>query len=95
MDGARNRENIFEHWKEGMNCVLNINTTWTDVNFLSYIEHGFSGIVANWYDSLNEYGKNTLRMIEIPAAMFKNLCKEIETEFIEATLDSKEKTKEW
>ena len=29
IDGAHNREEIFEHWKRGMNCVLNLNTTWT------------------------------------------------------------------
>ena len=28
IDGARNREEIFEHWKKGMNSVLNLNTTW-------------------------------------------------------------------
>ena len=63
-------------------------------NFLNYIEHSFSGTVADWYDSLSEDGKNTLRMIETPAAMFRNLCKEIETEFIRAKLDSKEKVRE-
>ena len=34
-------------------------------------------------------------MIETLAAMFKNLCKEIETEFIRAKLDSEEKDREW
>ena len=29
------------------------------------------------------------------AAMFRNLCKEIETEFIGAKLDSEEKAREW
>ena len=33
-------------------------------------------------------------MIETPAAMFKNLCKEIENEFIGAKLDSEEKARE-
>ena len=33
-------------------------------------------------------------MMEILAAMFKNLCKKIETEFIGAKLDSEEKAKE-
>ena len=51
IDGARNREEIFEHWKRGMNSVLNLNTTWTAANFLNYIEHNFSGTVADWYDS--------------------------------------------
>ena len=37
IDGARNREEIFEHWKRGMNSVLNLNTTWTASNFLNYI----------------------------------------------------------
>ena len=78
-----------------MNSVLNLNTTWTAVNFLNYIEHSFSGTVADWYDLLTEEGKNTLKMMETPAAMFKNPCKEIETEFIGAKLDSEEKTREW
>jgi len=43
IDGAQNREEIFEHWKTGMNSVLNLNTTWTAVNFLNYIEHSFLG----------------------------------------------------
>ena len=33
--------------------------------------------------------------METPVAMFKNLCKEIKTEFIEAKLDSEENAKEW
>jgi len=33
--------------------------------------------------------------METPAAMFKSLCKEIETEFIRAKLDSEEKAREW
>ena len=77
-----------------MNSVLNLNTTWTAANFLNYIEYSFSGTVTNWYDSLNEDGKNILTMMETPAAMFKNLCKEIETEFIGAKPDSEEKVKE-
>ena len=32
--------------------------------------------------------------METPAAMFKNLCEEIETEFIRAKLDSEEKARE-
>ena len=90
IDGARNKEKIFEQWKRGMNSVLNLNTTWTAVNF-----HSFSGTVADWYDSLSEDGKNTLRTMETPVAMFKSLCKEIETEFIGAKIDSKEKAREW
>ena len=60
---------IFEHWKRGVNGVLNLNTTWTAVNFLNYIEHSFSGTVADWYNSLSEDGKNTLRAMETPTAM--------------------------
>ena len=37
--------------------------------------------------------KNTLGMMETPATMFKNLCKEIETEFIGPKFDSEEKAK--
>jgi len=48
-----------------MNNVQNLSTTWTAVNFLNYIEHGFSGTVADWYDSLNE-GKHKLRIVETP-----------------------------
>jgi len=78
-----------------MNSILNLNTTWTTTNFLYYIEHSFSSTVADWYDALNEGGKNTLRMMETLAAMFKNLCKEIKTEFIGVTLDYEEKAIEW
>ena len=35
--------------------------------------------------------KNALTMMETPPSMFRNLCKEIETKFIGAKLDSKEK----
>ena len=42
IDGARNRKEIFEHWKRGMNSVLNLNTTWIAANFLNYIEHSLS-----------------------------------------------------
>jgi len=34
-------------------------------------------------------------MLETPAAMFRNLFKEIKTEFIIAKLDSEEKAREW
>ena len=77
-----------------MNIMLNLNMTWTATNFLNYIEHNFSDTIADWYDLLNKDVKNTLRMMEAPAAMFKNLCKEIEVEFIGAKLDSEEKTRE-
>jgi len=56
-----------------MNSVLNLNTTWTTTNFLNYIEYSFSGIVADWHDSLNEEGKNELRIMETTEAMFKKI----------------------
>ena len=74
-----------------MNSVLNLNTTWTAVNFLNYIAHSFSGTVADRYNSLSEDGKNTLRIMETPAAIFEKLCKEIETEFICTKLDFEER----
>ena len=77
-----------------MNSVLNLSTTWTTRNFLNYVNHSFSGIIAYQHDPLNKNGKNVLRMMETPAAIFKNLCKQIETEFIKAELASKEKTRE-
>jgi len=77
-----------------MNSILNLNTIWTAANFLDYIEHSFSGTVANWYDSLSEDGKNTLRVMKKSVAMFRNLCKEIETEFTGAKLDSEQKARE-
>ena len=70
-----------------MNSVLNLNTTLTTANFLNKIEYNFSGTVADWYDSLNKKDKNTLRIMKTPVAMFKNLCKKIEIEFIRAKLD--------
>ena len=78
-----------------MNCILNLNTTWTTANFLNYIEHSHSDTVADWYDLLSEDGKNALKVMETANAMFRNLCKEIETEFIGAKLDSEEKAREW
>ena len=39
-----------------------MNTSWTAGNFLNYIEHSFFGTIADWYDSLDEVGKNILRM---------------------------------
>ena len=74
-----------------MNSILNLNTTWIIGNFLSYIEHNFSSTVSNWYDSLDEDGKNILRIMETPAVMVKKLCKKIKTEFIGAKLNFKEK----
>ena len=74
-----------------MNRVLNLNTTWIATNFLNYIEHSFSGTAADWYDLLNELGKNELRIMETLEAMFKKLCKETEIEFIGSKLHSEEK----
>ena len=95
IDKVRNREEIFEHWKRCMNSILNSNTTQTTANFLNYIEHGFTGTVVDWYDSLTEECKNTLRLMETSDAMFKNLCGEIEIEFSGVKLDSEEKAREW
>ena len=81
--------------KGGINNVLNLNTTWTAANFLNYIEHSFFGTTADWYDLLYEHGKNTIRLMETPAAMFKNFCMEIETKFIGAKFDSEEKARAW
>jgi len=78
-----------------MNSILNLNTIWIAANFLNYIKHSFSATVADWYDSLTEDGKNTLRMMETPAIIFKNLCKQIEIEFIGAKLNSEKKAREW
>ena len=47
IDGACNWEEIFEHWKRGMNSILNLNTTWAAENFLNYIEHSFPGTVVD------------------------------------------------
>jgi len=45
--GARNRKEIFEHLKRGMNSVLNLNTMWIETNFVNYIKHSFSDTIAN------------------------------------------------
>ena len=91
-DGVRNREEIFEHQKRAMNSVLNLNTIWTAANFQNYVGDSFSKTVADQYDSLNEEGKNELRMMESPEATFKKLCKEIKIENI-LTLNSIPKKK--
>ena len=78
-----------------MNSISNLNIIWTTTHFLNYIKHSVSGTVTDWYDLLNEDGKNALRMMDVPVTMFKNLCKEIETESIRAKLDFEEKAKEW
>ena len=46
-----------------------------------------------WF--LNENGKKTLKMMKTAVAMFKNLCKEIEAEFVGTKLDSEENIREW
>jgi len=91
IDGAHNREAIFEYCKRGMNSVLDLNTTWTAANFLNYIEHRFSGTVTDWYNSLTEEGKNTLRTMEIPAAMLKIYVKKLRPSSSELNLISKKK----
>ena len=50
--------------------------------------------MANWYDSLAKEEKNALQVMEIPVIMFKKLCKEIETEFIEIGFEFEEKVRE-
>ena len=74
-----------------MNSILNLKTTWTIGNFLNNIEHNFSSTIAKWHDSLNEDGQNALIMMKTPAATFKNLRKEIETEFMRDNLILKKK----
>ena len=76
-----------------MNSVLNLNTTQTTANLWNCIEYSLSGTVVDWYDSLSENSKNILRMMETSATMFRNLCKETETEFIGVKLDFKGKSK--
>ena len=72
-DGTHNREGIFENWKRGMNSVLNLNTTWTAGNLLNYIEHIFSITIVDWYDSLDEDGKNVLRTMETPVCYVQKI----------------------
>ena len=64
---------------------------WANANFFNYIEHSFSSTVVDWCDSLSEDNKNALKMTKTLAAMFKNLCKKIETEFMEPNLILKKK----
>ena len=54
-----------------MNSILNLNTTWVAANILTYIEHSFSDMIANYYDSLNDDSKNGLKMMETSAAIMK------------------------
>ena len=62
--------------------------------FLKLYRAQFFCHYTDWYDSLNRDGKNSLRMLETPAVMLKNLCKKIEIEFIGAKCDSEEKVRE-
>ena len=74
-----------------MNSVLNLNTAWTIENFLNYIEYSFSDIIADWYDSLDEEGKNVLRMVETLAAMLKNYARKSKLHLLELILILKKK----
>jgi len=38
------------------------------------MKHSYSTTVADWYNSLDEEGKNVLRTMETLAAMFEKLC---------------------
>ena len=55
-----------------MNSVLNLNTTWTEANFLNYIEHSFSGTVSDWYDSLSEDVTPPTLRLGVLAFVFKS-----------------------
>lgn len=94
LDGMKNREEIFECWKRGMSSVLNLNATWTTANFLNYLEHSFSGTLADWYDNLDEEAKDVLKTMESATEMFKNLCKIPEGEFIGVEANPLEKERE-
>ena len=76
--------------EEGTNSILSLNTIQTGRNFLKYIEFNFSCIIADLFNSLDNVGKNVFNMIETTITMYKKICKEIEPEFIGATLDFKE-----
>jgi len=56
-----------------MKSVLNLNTMLIARNFLNYIKHSFSDNIADGCDSLDEEGKNALRMMETPATIFKRI----------------------
>jgi len=51
--------------------------------------------VRDWYDSINEEGKNLLRIMKTSTTIFKTLFKEIKIEFIGAKPDFKESAVEW
>jgi len=77
-----------------LNCVLNLNTPQTTGNFLNYIQHNFSGTITDWYSSLDEEGKNELRIMETLATVFKTLYEKIKIEFIDGKINSEEKARE-
>ncbi|KAL2902531.1 ORF 1: putative Polyprotein CP [Bienertia sinuspersici] len=95
LDGVRNRMEVLEHWKKSMSSVLNLNTEWKSENFLNYIEHSLYGCVADWYEAINEETKTTLRQIELPTAMFRQLCQFIELEFVGYKANPNEKILEY
>ena len=41
------------------------------------MKHSYSTTVADWYNSLDEEGKNVLRTIRTPIAMFKNYVRKL------------------
>ena len=55
-------------------------------NFLNYIEHSFSAAIANWFHSLDEEGKNIVRIIETPTTMFKNYIRKSKLNLSEVNL---------
>ena len=71
LDGVRKREEVLDFWKKSMMSVLNMNLEWRSVNFLNYIEHSLYGIVADWYEGIDEETKETLRAVEPPDVMVR------------------------
>ena len=95
LDGVRNREDVLDFWKKSMMSVLNMNPEWRSENFLNYIEHSMYGIVADWYEGIDEETKETLRAIEPPDVMFRQFCKVLEYEFVGDRDDKDKKLIEW
>ena len=56
-----------------MNSVTKLSTIRIAEHFLNYIELSATSTVADRYDPLDEEGKNALRMMKIPNAIFKKL----------------------
>ena len=69
-----------------MNSILNLNPTSTAGKILNYIEHSFYSAAVDWYDSLNEDSKNTLRMMKMPTAMFKIYARKLKPNLSEPNL---------